>query len=103
MQGFKHLITGNIVHSLTLDNGVENARHKDLNVRIYFCDPYSSWQKGSVENGIGLIRRFIPKKSDLKDYSHQQIQSFADTINNTPMKVLGYKTPNQVFDFYSNL
>lgn len=103
MQGFKDLIAHNTVYSLTLDNGVENARYKQLNVPTYFCDPYCSWQKGSVENGIGLIRRFIPKKSDLKDYSQEQIQSFADTINNTPMKVLGYNTPNQVFDFYSNL
>jgi len=103
IRGFKDLLQDNIVYSITLDNGVENARHKELNTTTYFCDPYSSWQKGSVENAIGLIRRFIPKKADLKHYSQAQIQSFAETINNTPMKVLGYKTPNQVFDFYSNL
>ena len=103
MNGFKDLLQNNAVYSLTLDNGVENTRYKELNIPTYFCDPYSSWQKGSVENAIGLIRRFIPKKSDLKYFSQNQIQSFVDTINNTPMKVLGYKTPNQVFDFYSNL
>ncbi len=103
MNGFKDLLQDNPVYSLTLDNGVENTRYKELNISTYFCDPYSSWQKGSVENAIGLLRRFIPKKSDLKDFSQDKIQSFADTINNTPMKVLGYKTPNQVFDFYSNL
>lgn len=103
INGFRYLLHGNKVYSLTLDNGVENARYKDLNVSTYFCDPYSSWQKGSVENAIGLLRRFIPKKADLKDFSEKQIQEFVDTINNTPMKALGFKTPNQVFDFYSNL
>jgi IS30 family transposase len=103
MNGFKELLQDNTVYSLTLDNGVENARHKELNITTYFCHPYSSWQKGSVENAIGRLRKFIPKKADLKHFSHDQIQSFVDTLNNTPMKVLGYKTPNQVFDFYSNL
>ena len=102
IQGFKEILHKMPVYSLTLDNGVENARHKELNVDTYFCDPYSSWQKGSVENAIGLLRRFIPKKADLKDFSQEQIQSFVDTLNNTPMKVLGFKTPNQVFDFFNS-
>lgn len=103
MNGFNYLLKGNKAYSLTLDNGVENARYKELNISTYFCDPYSSWQKGSVENAIGLLRRFIPKKADLKDFSEKQIQAFVDTLNNTPMKILGFRTPNQVFDFYSNL
>lgn len=97
IRGFSQLLQNNIVHSLTLDNGVENARYKDLNIPTYFCDPYSSWQKGAVENGIGLIRRFIPKKSDLKSFSQKEIDAYLNIINNTPLKVLGFKTPNQVF------
>jgi transposase, IS30 family len=102
MRGFKNIRKNNIMHSLTLDNGVENARYKELDVSTYFCDPYSPWQKGSVENAIGLLRRFIPKKADLKDFSQAQIDSFLDIINNTPMKVLGFLTPNQVFDSFSS-
>lgn len=102
IEGFADLLQNNPIYSLTLDNGVENARYKDLNIPTYFCDPYSSWQKGTVENGIGLIRRFIPKKADLKDFSQDQIDSFISIINNTPMKILGYQTPNQVFDSFSS-
>lgn len=97
INGFQKIRKRNPVLSLTLDNGVENTRYKELGVPTYFCDPYSPWQKGSVENAIGLIRRFIPKKADLKDFSQAQINSFLNIINNTPMKVLGFRTPNQVF------
>ena len=102
MQGFGELLKKIPAYSITLDNGVENTRYKDLKIPTYFCDPYSSWQKGTVENAIGLLRRFIPKKSDLIHFSKQQIQSFADTLNNTPLKVLGFRTPNQVFDYYNS-
>lgn len=101
IRGFKKIRKNKIMYSLTLDNGVENAHYKELGVPTYFCDPYSPWQKGSVENAIGLLRRFIPKKADLKDFSQAQIDSFVDIINNTPMKVLGFLTPNQVFDSFS--
>lgn len=84
--------------SLTLDNGVENVRYESLNIPTYFCHPYSSWEKGSVEQGIGLIREYIPKKADLKHYSRKTISAIFDTINNTPMKCLGFKTPNEVFN-----
>lgn len=100
--GFKELLKEHTIHSLTLDNGVENARYQELHIPTYFCDPYSSWQKGSIENGIGLIRKFIPKKADLKNFSQAQINAYIDTINNTPMKILGFKTPNQVFASFSS-
>ena len=102
MEGFADILHKVPIYSLTLDNGVENARYKDLKISTYFCDPYSSWQKGSVENAIGLLRRFIPKKSDLKHFSEQQIQSFVNILNDTPLKVLGFRTPNQVFDYYNS-
>ena len=98
IEGFKTLLKGVPIFSLTLDNGVENIRYKELNIPTYFCHPYSSWEKGSVEQGIGLIREYIPKKADLKDYSHKEIRIIIEKINNTPMECLGYLTPNEVFE-----
>ena len=86
--------------TITFDNGRENAQHmkltKALGIRTYFCDPYSSWQKGSVENIIGLIRQYIPKGTDLSTISSKRIQEIQDKLNNRPRKCLGYKTPHQV-------
>ena len=100
MEGFKILLSPyqGILKSVTLDNGVENARHRELNAATYFCHPYSSWEKGSVEQGIGLVREYIPKKTDLKDYPAETIAVITDRINNTPMKCLNWLTPNEVFE-----
>ena len=87
-------------HSLTLDNGLENTLHEQLqkkfSIQTYFCDPYSSWQKPGIENANKLIRRFIPKGSDVGQYSSAFIQKKIRGLNNTPRKALGYKTPNEV-------
>ena len=87
--------------SITFDNGTENAYHeliaKELNVKTYFCRPYHSWEKGGVENTIGLIRRYFPKKTDLALISNAQIRYIENQLNNRPRKSLGFKTPNQVF------
>lgn len=98
IEGFKYLLRDLPIFSLTLDNGVENIRYQELNIPTYFCHPYSSWQKGSVEQGIGLIREYIPKKADLADYSHKEIQAIVEKINSRPMECLGYLTPNEVFE-----
>lgn len=98
IEGFRTLLDPLPVASLTLDNGVENARHKALGLDTYFCHPYSSWEKGSVENGIGLIRRHIPKRADLAVYSPERIRAIVEAINDTPMKCLGYRTPKEVFE-----
>ena len=86
--------------TLTLDNGIENKTHEqlaeNLAIDVYFCDPYSSWQKGGVENVNGIIRRFIPKGSDIADYSDEYIQKIEDYLNHTPRKCLSYKTPYEV-------
>jgi len=86
--------------SCTFDNGIENTRHEDLqkklSIKTYFCDPYSSWQKGGIENMNKLIRRHIPKGSNIADYSDKYIQKIEDILNNTPRKSLGYKTPLEV-------
>ena len=86
--------------SLTLDNGIENKDHEklahNLDIDVYFCDPYSSWQKGSVENVNGVIRRFIPKGADIANYSDEYIQMIEGYINNKPKKCLSFKTPYEV-------
>lgn len=98
VDGFKVMLERLITLSFTLDNGLENIRYEKLNIPTFFCHAYSSWEKGSVEQGIGLIRKFIPKKADLKDYTQADIDAIIDTINNTPLKCLNWKTPNEVFN-----
>ncbi len=92
----KGLKTFNKISSLTLDNGIENKWHERLNLLIFFCDAYASWQKGAVENVNLRIRRFIPKGANLADYSDKQIQKIEDWLNNTPRKCLNYKTPYEI-------
>jgi len=88
--------------SITFDNGTEFFGHQtikeDLEIETYFCSPYSAWQKGTVENINGLIRRFFPKGTDFDLISDAQLQKLEDWINNRPMKVLNFKTPNEVFE-----
>jgi transposase, IS30 family len=105
MDGFKMLLDPhrNTFKSLTLDNGVENKKYEKLNLDTYFCHPYSSWEKGSIENLFGRLRRFIPKKASLKDYTREQIIGFAEIMNNTPRKCLDWKTPREVFEEQSAL
>ena len=100
MDGFKMLLNPHhdTFKSLTLDNGVENVRYEELNVDTYFCHPYSSWEKGGIENLFKRLRRFIPKKASLKDYSREDIICFAEIMNNTPRKCLNWKTPKEVFE-----
>ena len=82
--------------SLTLDNGIENQYHEKLGIDIYFCDPYSSWQKGSIEHVNGMIRKYIPKGSDISEYSDEYIQMIEIILNNKPRKSLNYKTPKEI-------
>ena len=74
----------NQINSLTLDNGIENQYHYRLGVDTYFCDPYSSWQKGGVENVNKMIRYFIPKGCDISQYSGKYIKMIEDILNNKP-------------------
>ena len=87
--------------SLTYDNGLENALHertnKILGTKSYFCNPYHSWEKGTVENMIGIIRRFYPKKTDWNKITQLDLNKVARYINNRPMKLLNFRTPYQVF------
>ena len=100
VKSFKTL-PANVRKSITYDNGLENALHehtnKVLGIKSYFCNPYHSWEKGTVENIIGIIRRFYPKKTDWKNISQWDLNRIAYYINNRPMKLLNFKTPYQVF------
>lgn len=86
--------------SLTYDNGSENYQHEQINQTLgtlsYFCAPYHSWEKGLVENTNGLIRRFIPKKTDLAGISDQELARIEKLLNTRPRKCLGYQTPAEV-------
>ena len=79
-----------IRQSLTYDNGTENTLHEFTNdvlgTKSYFCNPYHSWEKGTVENAIGVIRRFYPKKTDWNSISQWDLNKVARFINNKPMK-----------------
>jgi IS30 family transposase len=86
--------------TLTYDNGIENRDHETvanaLKIRTYFCNPYHSWEKGGVENTIGRIRRYIPKGSNLADYSDRDIAKIEHWLNHTPRKCLNWNTPHEI-------
>jgi len=86
--------------SLTYDNGTEHAEHelvnKALGTKSYFCHPYSSWERGTNENMNGLIRRFLPKKTDFFKVSIEQIKTIEFLLNNRPRKCLNYRNPKEV-------
>lgn len=86
-----------IRRTLTGDNGKENSDHRQitetLNLPVYFCHAYHSWEKGTVENTIGRIRRFIPKGTSIDEVPEEYIASLEDKLNNTPRKCLGFLTP----------
>jgi IS30 family transposase len=87
-----------LFHSITLDNGPENARHEELAARTFFCFPYRSWEKPLIENTFMRLRRFIPKKSSINNYSDEDIRRFVEIMNDTPRKCLNYRTPREVFE-----
>jgi len=89
-----------LLRSITYDNGCENVEHeytnKVLGTQSYFCEPFHSWEKASIENAIGLIRRFFPKKTDFDLVTKEQVKRVETLLNTRPRKCLNYRTPNEV-------
>lgn len=87
--------------TMTFDNGTEFASHhllgKEMAMQTYFCDVRAPWQKGGVENAIGRLRRFLPRKTDLKQLDADMLDDIIACYNNTPRKCLDYQTPAEVF------
>jgi IS30 family transposase len=86
--------------TVTFDNGTEFARHlalHSLSIETFFCDPYAPWQKGGIENAIGRMRRFIPRKTDLATLSNSHLRNCFAAYNNTPRKCLDFSTPAETF------
>jgi len=86
--------------TVTFDNGTEFARHRALHrlaIGTFFCDPYAPWQKGGIENAIGRMRRFIPRKTDLATLPDKRFNVLVSAYNNTPRKCLDFKTPAETF------
>lgn len=90
-----------LVKTITSDNGKEFAKHQEISKKLeaefYFADPYSPWQRGLNEYNNKLIRQYLPKKTDFNSINSITINMIISKLNNRPRKLLGYKTPNEVF------
>ena len=90
------------IKTITFDNGKEFAYHakikEALGVDNYFAHRYSLWERGLNENHNGLIRQYLPKGMALYTVTPEEIALIQDKLNNRPRKLLGYKTPNEVYD-----
>ena len=88
-------------NTLTYDRGKEMAEHarlaERLNIRVFFADPYSPWQRGTNENTNGLLRQYLPKGTDLLGYTQRELNAIAHRLNTRPRKCQNFATPLEVY------
>jgi len=94
-------IPADLRKTLTLDNGSEMAKFKELEaatgINTYFCEPHSPWQRGANENCNGLLRQYFPRGISFRSITEKTIQRAAIRLNTRPRKCLGYRTPTEIF------
>jgi IS30 family transposase len=94
-------LPGELRKTITYENGLEKALHErtnsELGVRSYCCKPYHRWEKGSIENRNGILRRYFSKKHNWRLTTQKRIDTVVNKINATPMKCFGFRTPAEVF------
>lgn len=92
--------------TMTYDNGLEAAAHEtvtaSIGMKFYFAKTYTSWQRGTNENRNGLVRFYLPRDTDLDTVSNARIKRIENLINDRPMKCLGYRTPNEAYEYEMN-
>ena len=97
-----HKLPRELYKSLTWDRGKEMADHKrfslDTDIKVYFCDPRSPWQRGSNENTNGLLRQYFPKGMDLSNIHQNRLNAVARQLNERPRKTLDFRTPAERFN-----
>lgn len=101
LQAWLEPLPPDLRRTITFDNGTEFASHHrlrdQLKIQTFFCDPHAPWQKGGVENAIGRMRRFLPRRTNLDQIGPQQLIDFARRYNHTPRQCLDFQTPAEVF------
>jgi IS30 family transposase len=102
LHGMLSPIPPRLRRTITYDNGLENTLHGDLNLalamRSFFCAPYHSWEKGTIENTNGLIRRYLPKRVNFDMLLDEHVEQIEDRLNNRPRKCLGFQTSAEAYN-----
>ena len=92
-----------VAHTITFDNGTEFTMHSKITevtgIKVYFADPYSSWQRGANENMNRQLRAYLPKRSGIQDLTQKELDNIAWELNNKPRRRLKWHTPQEVYNW----